>query len=151
MKAAKYENLKIVDFGSSRQYDTNSNNLITGDDLEKFSPSTPYYMAPELIGEKPAFNHKVDIWSCGIIAYILLFSNPPYRGKDDQTVRDEIRDKSTSVPMNDAFWTDGSVSEDCKAFVRKLLTHDVTSRPNAKDLLDPITGDKWLREKAVIE
>ena len=108
-------------------------------------------MAPELIGEKPAFNHKADIWSCGIIAYILLFSIPPFRGKDDDTVRDLIKDESKGVPMEDVFWTDGRVSEGCKAFVKKLLTYESSSRPNAKDLLDPVNGDKWLIENAVIE
>ena len=47
--------------------------------------------------------------------------------------------------MDDDFWTDGVVSEECKAFVKKLLTHNVSKRPNAKALLDPEKGDEWLR------
>ena len=75
---SKYENLKIVDFGSSRKVNVDSDKLISGVDLSNFCPATPYYMAPELLHEKPRFNHKADIWSCGVIAYILLFGLPPY-------------------------------------------------------------------------
>ena len=46
--------------------------------------------------------------------------------------------------MDDDFWT--NVSEECKAFVKKLLTYDKSKRPDAKDLLDPEKGDEWLRE-----
>ena len=147
-KESKYENLKIVDFGSSHLVDIESDALIHEVKAE-FSPATPYYMAPEMIGEKGVFNHKADIWSCGIIAYILLFSQPPYKGTSDEDIRQTIAKNSRNVPMTDDFWE--GKSEDCKAFVRKLLTYDVASRPNAKKLLDPKKGDKWLRENAKFE
>jgi calcium-dependent protein kinase len=45
-------------------------------------------MAPEVI--KKCYNNKCDLWSCGVIMYILYCGNPPYFGKSDDEVRDKI-------------------------------------------------------------
>ena len=120
-----YENLKICDFGSSRkimrdQYD----NVMPFDpiDLKGFVPATPYYMAPEMLDQAP-YSHKADIWSCGIIAFILLSGMPPFKGQHDADIAETIRNNSKNgPPMDDMFWK--SVSTECKAFVRELLTYD---------------------------
>ena len=107
-------------------------------------------MAPELIEQK-SFNHKADIWSCGIIAYILLYSMPPFKGDNDEKIREKIKTSSMNVPMDDDYWKDAT--EGCRAFVKKLLAHNPDDRPNARDLLnpDPAIGDKWLRDNAIVE
>jgi calcium-dependent protein kinase len=63
--------LKVIDFGTSRIYDPN----------RKMAQrlGTPYYIAPEVLDKK--YNEKCDVWSCGVILYILLSGIPPFNGK----------------------------------------------------------------------
>ena len=54
--------IKVIDFGTSQVFDPNSKmNQTYG---------TPYYIAPEIL--KGEYNEKCDIWSCGVIMFILL-------------------------------------------------------------------------------
>ena len=66
-------NCKITDFGFSKFYDPRTGGL---DDVL----GSPLYMAPEIIKRVP-YNEKVDIWSLGVIIYILLSGKPPFFGK----------------------------------------------------------------------
>ena len=50
---------------------------------------TPYYIAPEVI--KGNYNYKCDIWSCGVILYVLLCGTPPFNGKNDQEITEKIK------------------------------------------------------------
>ena len=49
---------------------------------------TPYYIAPEVI--KGRYNEKCDIWSCGVIMYILLCGYPPFNGKNMREIFKKI-------------------------------------------------------------
>lgn len=62
---------KIVDFGLA---DYNNITLKKG-------AGTPIYMAPEIVSSK-VYSEKVDIWSVGVITYLLLSGRPPFNGKD---------------------------------------------------------------------
>ena len=62
--------LKVIDFGTSRVYDP----------TKKMAQrlGTPYYIAPEILQKK--YNEKCDVWSCGVILYIMLSGIPPFNG-----------------------------------------------------------------------
>lgn len=73
---SKKENstIKIIDFGASAKL------LKQGDKLNK-RIGTPFYVAPEVLAAN--YNEKCDIWSLGVIMYILLCGYPPFFGHSE--------------------------------------------------------------------
>ena len=63
--------IKIIDFGMAEV-------TKPGEYLSAIVGS-PYYVAPEVLTKK--YNYKCDVWSCGVILYVLLCGFPPFRGK----------------------------------------------------------------------
>ena len=62
--------LKIIDFGTSKNFEKR-------DKLTDIC-GTPYYIAPEVLDGK--YNEKCDVWSVGVIMYIMLCGYPPFNG-----------------------------------------------------------------------
>jgi calcium-dependent protein kinase len=79
MESKQLDNLevKITDFGFAAYFDPKEG-------LKEVLGS-PLYMAPEIIDGK-FYDNKVDIWSFGVIAYILLSGRPPFNGKNKQEI-----------------------------------------------------------------
>ena len=67
--------LKIIDFGTS---------CVFGKEPLTEMHGTSYYIAPEIL--KNSYNEKCDVWSIGVILYILLSGRPPFDGDDDQEI-----------------------------------------------------------------
>ena len=68
-----YDQIKIIDFGAAIKIGTN--------ELVQEKVGTPYYIAPEALRGKSC--QKSDVWSCGVIAYILLSGIPPFNGETE--------------------------------------------------------------------
>jgi serine/threonine protein kinase len=117
-------NIKITDFGFSKFYDPT-----TEEGLDEVLGS-PLYMAPEIV-KKLKYDTKADIWSLGILAFIILSGRPPFTGK----LKDEIflQLATQSISYVDPPWT--KISREAKSFVRKCLTRDPYMRASAEDLL----------------
>lgn len=124
--------VKITDFGFAKCYDPE--NFEGMDEIL----GSPLYMAPEIV-KKLRYDSKVDIWSLGIMAYIILSGKPPFSGK----TKDEIFLQLTtqSIQYSDGLWS--KLSREAKSFVKRCLTRDPQLRPTAEDLLE----HEWIKLK----
>lgn len=93
------------------------------------SCGTPGYVAPEILCKK-RYGTKVDMWSCGVIIFILLGGYPPFGG-DDHEMLQMIR--VGKFRFDPTYWD--SVSEEAKDLIKKLLTVDPDKRLSAAEAL----------------
>ncbi|EMS62953.1 Calcium-dependent protein kinase 13 [Triticum urartu] len=122
--ANKKENspLKAIDFGLSIFFKPG----------EKFSEivGSPYYMAPEVL--KRNYGPEIDIWSAGVILYILLCGVPPFWAETEQGVAQAIL--RGNIDFKREPWP--NVSENAKDLVRRMLEPDPKLRLTAKQVLE---------------
>jgi serine/threonine protein kinase len=97
-----------------------------------------YYIAPEVLVR--SYNEKCDVWSIGVILYILLVGEPPYAGADDFKVMENIA-KGEPVKFKSNLWK--KVSQQAKNIIIKMLNRDVNLRPSAAEVME----DVWFSEK----
>jgi serine/threonine protein kinase len=90
---------------------------------------SPLYMAPEIVKEQN-YNEKVDIWSIGVMAHILLTGCPPFCGKTKEEIYKAI---TTSEPRFGRVRE--KLSRDAVDFTLKCLEKDPKQRPTASELL----------------
>lgn len=76
-------------------------------------------MAPEIVKEDK-YDEKVDIWSVGVIAFILISGRPPFRGKNKNEIFSSI--KHTELAFEHEIWN--KVSTEAKDFIRRALVKD---------------------------
>ena len=122
--------IKISDFGFSCFFDPKDGlDLVLG---------SPLYMAPEIIkGQK--YNEKVDIWSIGVITYMLLSGRNPFPGKNKNEVKYLIVSKV--VDLTKPYFK--NVSTQAKDFIMKCVNKNIEERFSAKQLLK----HPWMLEK----
>lgn len=113
--------ITIIDFGTSGYFEPNKK--MNG----KFG--TPYYIAPEVLSNK--YDEKCDLWSIGVILYILLCGYPPFNGQTDEHIIRAV--KQGKYRTDESEWE--MVSEEAIDLVNRLLTMNPNKRINAKDAL----------------
>ncbi|GBF88497.1 hypothetical protein Rsub_01210 [Raphidocelis subcapitata] len=101
---------------------------------------TPYYMAPEVLLR--CYDQSADIWSAGVILYLMLTGQLPFMGANDRQVCAAVLRGSVSTE-GDA-WE--GVSEGAKSVVRRMLCRDPKARATAEELL----AHPWLAREAVV-
>jgi calcium-dependent protein kinase len=74
-------NLKLIDFGVSCEF--------IKDTKLKETLGTPYYIAPEVLMQN--YDEKCDVWSAGVILFILLCGYPPFNGDDDDEILETVK------------------------------------------------------------
>ncbi|KAI3471372.1 hypothetical protein Pfo_029676 [Paulownia fortunei] len=114
--------LKAIDFGLSVFFKPGERfNEIVG---------SPYYMAPEVL--KRNYGPEVDVWSAGVILYILLCGVPPFWAETEQGVAQAII--RSIVDFKRDPWP--KVSDKAKDLVKKMLNPDPKQRLTAQEVLD---------------
>lgn len=122
--------LKIIDFGLSCKF-------APGQYLTT-KAGTPYYVAPQVLQGK--YDQSSDIWSCGVIMYVLLCGYPPFFGDTDNEVLSKVRIGSFTFSPQD--WK--GISEDAKDLIRLLLKMNTKDRATAEQALNHV----WIKHKA---
>lgn len=123
--------LKSIDFGLSIFFKE-------GHYLRQIVGSA-YYVAPEVL--KKHYGKEADIWSCGVILYILLSGVPPFYGETEHQIFDSILQGELDLESDP--WP--SVSKSAKDAVARMLVSDPKKRANADEILQ----HEWLRENGV--
>jgi calcium/calmodulin-dependent protein kinase I len=121
--------IKIADFGFARVVDRG---LTT-------ACGTPGYVAPEIINGKP-YGLTVDVWSLGVIIYILLCGYPPFYNQNQNQLFKQIREGR--FVFDSPYWD--PISEQAKDLIKLALTVDVHKRPNIQTIIQ----HPWLTSAA---
>lgn len=123
--------LKVIDFGLAEMF----NAQVAGDQppapelMSANAAGTALYMAPEVFQRK--FNFKCDIWSAGVMLYMLLSGRLPFMGK---TVED-VKRKVMTAPLPIERDLKGC-SPDAISLIEAMLTKEHTKRPTAEECLE---------------
>ncbi|KAL1965630.1 hypothetical protein VTN77DRAFT_5307 [Rasamsonia byssochlamydoides] len=133
----KNENVKLCDFGFTREYEGKASYLQT-------FCGTICYSAPEMLkGEKYA-GEKVDVWSLGIILYALLAGELPFDEDDEQETKRKILTEEPK--FNERF------PEDARQLISVLLSKRPLLRPTLDEILaHPFLGEYGAEQKAILE
>lgn len=118
---AEDSKIMISDFGLSKTEDSGVMATACG---------TPGYVAPEVLAQKP-YGKEVDVWSIGVIAYILLCGYPPFYDENDSELFRQIL--RAEYEFDSPYWDE--ISESAKDFIRHLMCKDTTQRYSCKQAL----------------
>uniref|UniRef100_A0A672RMJ2 non-specific serine/threonine protein kinase n=1 Tax=Sinocyclocheilus grahami TaxID=75366 RepID=A0A672RMJ2_SINGR len=129
--------LKLTDFGFAKE--TSLHNLLQ-------TPCfTPYYVAPEVLGPEK-YDKSCDMWSLGVIMYILLCGFPPFYSNTGQAIspgmKRRIRMGQYEFPNPE--WAE--VSEEAKQLIHQLLKTD----PNERMTIEQFMNHTWIIQSMVV-
>jgi len=116
---SKNGKVMISDFGLSK--------IFNDEEVMKTACGTPGYVAPEVL-KRQGYGKEVDLWSIGVITYILLCGYPPFYDQNNVELYKQIL--ACRYEFEKPWWD--NISEDAKGFIRKLLVLDPAKRYTAK-------------------
>lgn len=118
-------NIKIADFGLS--------NIMTDGNFLKTSCGSPNYAAPEVISGKLYAGPEVDVWSCGVILYVMLCGRLPF---DDELIPALFKKISNGVY---------TLPHDLSQGAKNLLTRMLVVNPLNRITIHEIIEDEWFK------
>lgn len=120
--------IKIADFGFAKRC-TKPKSL-------KTQCGTPGYVAPEIL-KGILYDSQADMWSLGVIIYILLGGYPPFIEENQRELFKKIM--KGRYKFHDEYWSD--ISEDGKSLIKSLMCVDTDKRLMAEEAL----ASKWMQ------
>ena len=87
MNSSKNLEIKIIDFGLSYQWKHSMREELVAEKKNKLI-GTSYYLAPEVL--KLDYDERCDIWSAGVMLYILVTAAPPFDGENDKEIMENV-------------------------------------------------------------
>ena len=111
-------NVKIIDFGFS---------VCTPPDSKlRIFCGTPSYMAPEIVSKKDYNGFATDVWSLGVILYLMLSGMYPFKAATERELYQKINKGYYSMPEN--------IPNDAKRLIARMLSLEAQKRPSLKDV-----------------
>uniref|UniRef100_A0A0A1XES8 non-specific serine/threonine protein kinase n=1 Tax=Zeugodacus cucurbitae TaxID=28588 RepID=A0A0A1XES8_ZEUCU len=117
-------NIKIADFGFS-------NHFKVGELLATWCGSPPY-AAPEVFEGKQYTGPEIDIWSLGVVLYVLVCGALPFDGSTLQSLRDRVLSGRFRIPF--------FMSSDCEHLIRRMLVLE----PSRRYTINQIKSHRWV-------
>lgn len=115
-------NVTLIDFGLSKVFSKKK--------LLKSKAGSPLFMAPEISNEK--YSNKCDIWSFGVLMYIMLSGRLPFSGTTPAEVIKQA--KQCELAFDSEFWT--NTSQEAKDLMKKTININVKERYNCQQVLE---------------
>jgi calcium-dependent protein kinase len=143
----KYENImfvtshpmadvKLIDFGLSKKYGHAGANNVEGTGSMHDTVGTMYSISPEVL--RGSYTQQADLWSCGVLIFMLLSSTMPFYGKTNEILMQRIlRGKYEFLSSR---WI--AISVEAKSLVQSLLQYQANNRPTAEQALQ----DPWFQQ-----
>ena len=110
--------IKVIDFGTSHHFDSKTHTM-----TQMFG--TPYYIAPEVLNGK--YNEKCDLWSVGVMLYIMLCGRPPFNGATEDAIINKV--KKAVWEFRGEMWD--NISPEAKDLIKRLMERNVDTRLTA--------------------
>lgn len=126
--------IKVIDFGLSNIFKDKK----TGTETKMNTKvGTAYYVSPEVLSGN--YDEKCDVWSAGVILYILLCGDPPFNGQNDAEIYKKI--KAKKFTFSNPIWK--NVSDQAKDLIIKML-----SEPDVRPTAEEILQHPWIKDLA---
>jgi calcium-dependent protein kinase len=136
-KPASESTLKLIDFGLSVKHRASA-----GIQKMKSVVGTAYYMAPEVLDSGEAYDAKCDVWSLGVILYMMLTGSPPFNGSSEKM----IMRRAATGKVDWQPWKHGSQFDGAKDLITKILVPAEQRLDAAQVLQHP-----WLKERKQVK
>lgn len=128
----KIENIMINNAGEIKIIDFGLSNLYSNDHLLKTYCGSLYFAAPELLSAHPYRGPEVDIWSFGVVLFVLVCGRVPFDDKSVSNLHEKIKKGHIDYPDH--------LSYECVDLLRKMLVVDVSKRANIYEVI----SHRWM-------
>lgn len=125
--------IKIIDFGNS--------SICTKDQRLTNKFGSVYYVAPEVLNS--SYDEKCDVWSLGVILYLLLTGKPPFNGNSDQQILQKVYAGTYTMDIPEM----AEISAAAKDLIKKMLTFKMDDRITAKECLN----HPWIKQEGKVQ